>query len=760
MSKARTIWAGLASVELVCASAALVLLSSPIARAQETNTPPTVNQAPAPRAAEPPPLFKGEKRFVLVDAVVTDKKGNYIRDLTLKDFRVWEDKKEQSIESFSSETDPASPLSGLNHYLVLFFDNSSMQFADQARARQAAIKFIDSNAGPKRFMAVANFGGSVEIAQNFTEDKQRLEQVVNGVKFSSTSPNAEIASAGVPSLGKAAVSFGARDVLLAIRTLAKNLRAVPGRKTVILLSSGFPLNNELRAELTAVIDVCNKANVAIYPIDVRGLAAAMLQRRIDNLVLAPAAYMTSVSGSRWSGAVLQYASYLRGGSAAQHTGSGGSSSASGSRSGGGSPPPASGNRGASPGAYNTPSRGVTNSGNNGLYGQSNPFSQLRSIVPQMSNVSRTQEVLYSLAEGTGGFVIVNTNNLLGGLEKIAREQNEYYVLGYTPAESTPGNCHELKVKVDRGGSTVRARSGYCDAKPQDLLAGTAAERNLETRAAAAGAGDVAASMQAPFFYTAPNTARVDVAMDIAPAGVRFEKQKGKMHAEMNVLGIATDNNGNVAARFSDTMKFDLDNKKEVEEFQSRPVPYETQFDVGCGEYTLKVVFSSGGASFGKVQSPLVIEPYDGKSFQISGIVLSKNVHRVADLDLSLDAKLLDDRKPLVSRGMELVPSGNNIFNKTDQVGVYVEVYEPLLFQPKPPKVALRMQVFDRKSGLLKVDTGLMNILSYSEAGNPVIPVGLKLPLDTLERGAYTAKLRAVDEAGNASGLRSIDFVVE
>ena len=62
-------------------------------------------------------------------------------------------------------------------------------------------------------------------------------------------------------------------MLLSIRSLAKNLRAVPGRKMLILFSAGFALDSEGMSELTATIDACNKANVAIYSLDVRGLVA-------------------------------------------------------------------------------------------------------------------------------------------------------------------------------------------------------------------------------------------------------------------------------------------------------------------------------------------------------------------------------------------------------------------------------------------------------------------------------------------------------
>src|SRR5208337_2018302 len=230
------------------------------------------------------PVFKAETRLVLVDTIVTDKKGNYITDLTAKDFKVWEDNKEQAIKSFSVESGSAAPSEDHRHYLVLLFDNSTMSLSDQARARDAAAKFVEANAGPDRYMAVINFGGTVSVAQNFTADAERLKQVVRNVKFSGVSPNAqpvEVASLGMPQLGSAEANFGARTLLLALRSVAKSLASVPGRKSLVLLTSGFPMTPgspnyfEQQSELMAVIDACNKANVAIYPIDVRGLVAGV-----------------------------------------------------------------------------------------------------------------------------------------------------------------------------------------------------------------------------------------------------------------------------------------------------------------------------------------------------------------------------------------------------------------------------------------------------------------------------------------------------
>src|ERR1035441_4371684 len=112
-----------------------------------------------------PTVIRSETRLVLVDSVVTDKKGNYVPDLTQKDFKVFEDNKEQPITSFAYEADPASPNNKQKHYLVLLFDNASVSLADQMQARYAAQKFVDSNTGPNKFIAVANFSGTLRRSE-------------------------------------------------------------------------------------------------------------------------------------------------------------------------------------------------------------------------------------------------------------------------------------------------------------------------------------------------------------------------------------------------------------------------------------------------------------------------------------------------------------------------------------------------------------------------------------------------------------------
>src|SRR5438874_1240490 len=251
-------------------------------RAQEQPVPPPPAAAPAQQSSV---TIKKETKLVLVDAVVIDKKGNYVRDLTQNEFKVYEDNKEQAVSSFSSGAEATTQPNGQRHYLILFFDNSTMAAPDQIQARGAAQKFIEANAGPDRLMAVVDFGGSLRIVQNFTASSLLLRAAVSGIKGSAVDPNAPPSDAavtvasnalptmGMSSLSNAAADFGARTMLLAVRSVAKNLRSIPGRKMMILFSGGFPLTPENESELTATIDACNKSNVAIYAVDARGLAA-------------------------------------------------------------------------------------------------------------------------------------------------------------------------------------------------------------------------------------------------------------------------------------------------------------------------------------------------------------------------------------------------------------------------------------------------------------------------------------------------------
>jgi VWFA-related protein len=797
--------------------AAGLVCAIPLAMSSQEQQAPPPPQAAPPAAPQPGVMIKKESKLVLVDAVVTDKKGNYVHDLSQADFKVFEDNKAQQVSSFSAGVDATAQANGQRRYLILFFDNSTMAMPDQIQARGAAKKFIEANAGPDRMMAVVDFGGSLRIVQNFTANANLLQAAVSGVKTSSVDPNAPasdvpvtVASAGLFSLGNAAADFGARSMLLAIRSLAKNLRSIPGRKMVVLFSGGFPLTSENQSELTATIDACNKSNVAVYALDARGLTARVpggsarrntptgksqaVSNRPSNrrtstrprilLAAFPARAVPDPQrpgggggGDRGGGGGDRGGG--GGGGRGGGGGTGGGGTGGGGRgggggtggTGGGTGGAGGGGRGGGTGGTGGGGRtgGGTGGGTGGTTGgtrggylpgnyNTSPYSQPRTIVPQFpTSASSNQQILAALAEGTGGFTIFNTNDLLGGLERIGREQNEFYILGYVPADTPEGSCHTIKVKLNRGGlSAPRSRSGYCNTRSTNVLEGKPLEKQLETRAASSQTGSIHGALQAPYFYTAPNTARVNLAMELPPDTVQFNKEKGKYHANLNVLGIAYRPDGTIGAKFSDTVNMDLE-KDEWKDFTKTPYHYENQFDAVPGTYKLTVVLSAGGDTFGKFERPLTIDEYDGKHFSLSGLALASSVQKLTDIPTGLDSVLLEDRTPLVVKGMQITPSGSNRFKHTDNVVVYTEIYEPLLASANPPLVGMAYTILERESNKKLFFTDVQRADDFVQKGNPVIPIGLKVKVNDLKPGSYRLLMQAVDSAKNNAPSRIVDF---
>ena len=590
-------------------------------------------------------------------------------------------------------------------------------------------------------------------------------------------------------------------MLLAVRSLAKNLRTIPGRKMVVLFSGGFPLTQENQSELTATIDACNKSNVAVYALDARGLVAtapggsagkktpAGKTRTVSNhvparkasprphILLAAYPAMAMPDPQRpggGGGGGTGGGGGGGGGRGGGGGGTGGGGTGGGGRGGGGTGGGGTGGggKGGSGGSGGTGGSGKGGSGGGSTGGgtrggggnntgannfNNSPYNQPRTIVPPFPpSASTNQQILAALAEGTGGFTIFNTNDLLGGLERIGREQNEFYILGYVPGDTPEGSCHTLKVKLNRGGLNVRARSGYCNTRSANVLEGKPLEKQLESHATGSQPGSIHGVLQAPYFYTAPETARVNLAMEIPADTFQFNKEKGKYHANLNVLGIAYRADGTIGARFSDTVNMDLE-KDEWKEFAKLPYRYQNQFDATPGTYKLAVVLSAGGDAFGKFESPLAIDPYDGKHFSLSGVALTNSPQRLDDIPTGLDSVLLEDRTPLVVKGLQIVPSGSNRFKHTDNVILYTEIYEPLLTSASPPVVGMAYRIFERSTNKQVFFTEVVRADDFIQKGNSVIPVGMKVKVDDLKPGSYRLVMQAVDSAKNHAPDRSIDF---
>ncbi|MCA1628756.1 MAG: VWA domain-containing protein, partial [Acidobacteria bacterium] len=73
----------------------------------------------------------------------------------------------------------------------------------------------------------------------------------------------------------------------------------------------------------------------------------------------------------------------------------------------------------------------------------------------------TQSGLRNLAEETGGFAIINNNDLNKGVRRVLEDQKGYYLIGYRPTgETFDRRYHKFGVKVKRPGLKVRTRTGF------------------------------------------------------------------------------------------------------------------------------------------------------------------------------------------------------------------------------------------------------------------------------------------------------------
>jgi hypothetical protein len=266
-------------------------------------------------------------------------------------------------------------------------------------------------------------------------------------------------------------------------------------------------------------------------------------------------------------------------------------------------------------------------------------------------------------------------------------------------------------------------------------------------------------MEAPYFYTGANVARVNLAMEIPTDKFQFSKDKGKYRGVLNILGIAYRGDGSVGARFSDTVNLEFE-KDDWKNFTKNTYRYENQFDATPGTYKLTVVLSAGGDNFGKFETPLQIDSYDGKKFSLGGVALTNAAQKIGDIPTGLDSVLLEDRTPLVVKGLEITPSGTNQFRRDDNVILYSEIYEPLLTSEHPPKVAMGYRIVERATNKEVLFTGVVAADEYIQKGNPVIPVGLKVNVKDLPPGGYRLVFQAVDGAGNKAPNRSVNFDIQ
>jgi VWFA-related protein len=279
-------------------------------------------------------------------------------------------------------------------------------------------------------------------------------------------------------------------LLGATEWLSKSLTGVRGRKSIVIFSDGIPNSNDLSL-FDSAVDASQRANTAVYFVDVKGLGAPALFRAEDRNGV-----MNGPDGRPESadlGARSMYENYVA----------------------------AAG--------------------------------------------------LEMVALNTGGTTIRDTNDLLGGVDRIAEESSTYYLLGYQPEKEPDGKWHKLEVKVARPGLKVRTRRGYqASPAPAPVLAPPVTKdkksakekgrrRPLDRAVLTSGAGDAVPLRLASYVLGADKggLARVLVVLELDTSRVTFHREGKRQTGAVDLTLIAINRDSERTFPLDERVRVDL-----------------------------------------------------------------------------------------------------------------------------------------------------------------------------------------------------------
>lgn len=282
-------------------------------------------QAPAPKKQEKAqtpqeaPVLRVTTRLVQVNVIVQDRKGEPVSDLKKEDFSLLEEGEEQPIAIFSVESTrilpaPREPLpantfsnrfeqrpSTPTSVTVVLLDELNTRFGDNAYAKDQVIKFL-GQIQPDDRVALYLLSGRLRILHDFTNDARPLLNALarhkGGEQAALDASQPEAPDTGNAELdawlqnanermGDFYLQNRVRRTINALEAIANHLSRLPGRKNLVWVSGSFPASFGLdrqpsqsnlspdRGGFTSDIERAAKAlsnaNMAIYPVDARGL---------------------------------------------------------------------------------------------------------------------------------------------------------------------------------------------------------------------------------------------------------------------------------------------------------------------------------------------------------------------------------------------------------------------------------------------------------------------------------------------------------
>jgi Ca-activated chloride channel family protein len=193
---------------------------------------PTAGQS-APTAQPEGDVIKVETDLVSIPVSVYDRNGLYISGLQQKDFKIFEDGKEQQIAYFSKTDQPFT--------VILMLDVSPSTAYKIEEIRAAARSFVDQ-LKPEDKVLVITFDRQVRVHGDVTNDRQEIYRSIDKANF-----------------GDGTSLYNAVDV-----ALRKRLSKIDGRKAIVLFTDGVDTTS--RKTYDETLDEAEESESLIFPV--------------------------------------------------------------------------------------------------------------------------------------------------------------------------------------------------------------------------------------------------------------------------------------------------------------------------------------------------------------------------------------------------------------------------------------------------------------------------------------------------------------
>jgi VWFA-related protein len=200
---------------------------------QASTSEPASAPATSAPAADPDDVIRVETDLVTIPVSVYDRNGLYVPNLLQKDFKIYEDGKEQEIAYFGTSDKPFT--------VILLLDTSPSTTYKIEEIRNAARAFVDQ-LKPQDRVLVISFDWNVRVHGEMTNDRQAIYKAIEKASF-----------------GEGTSLYDAVDV-----ALRKQLAKIDGRKAIVLFTDGVDTTSKHNYEET--LDEAEESESLVFPI--------------------------------------------------------------------------------------------------------------------------------------------------------------------------------------------------------------------------------------------------------------------------------------------------------------------------------------------------------------------------------------------------------------------------------------------------------------------------------------------------------------